>query len=301
MKMSFARHETFHIREGWLTKALRLINDNQMPDLFRRKDALELLGIGNNMIRSLRHWMQATQLTKEPEKGKKNQALTSFGEVVLSHDRYIESDLTLWLIHYHVVVNRETATTWYWFFNIFDSLEFNEILFLDELANYVSEKTTQSTSVARNSLKRDFDCFIGTYVQTKPKQSNPEINLACPLQELRLIEIADSKNRLYRRVRKTKQDIPSSVLWFSLLKMKNDCQADTLKIQDILNGENGIGRVFNLNLSGVIEVLEFFKEKGSLDFDRTAGLNNVYIKETADPYDFLKTVYMAPERRGQKE
>ena len=60
MEMRFARHETFHLREGWLTKGLRKVIAEGLPDIFLRKDAIEHLGIGSNMVRSLRFWMQAT-------------------------------------------------------------------------------------------------------------------------------------------------------------------------------------------------------------------------------------------------
>ena len=56
--MSFAKHEAFYIREGWLFKGMAAIKqaegDGQLPTIFLDTDAPERLGIGRNMVRSLR-------------------------------------------------------------------------------------------------------------------------------------------------------------------------------------------------------------------------------------------------------
>ena len=53
----FAGHETFPLRYGWLKKAADGITSD--PSLFTRADALVRLGVGKNMVRSLRHWAMA--------------------------------------------------------------------------------------------------------------------------------------------------------------------------------------------------------------------------------------------------
>src|SRR5437667_6604624 len=69
--MSFAKHETFYIREGWLFKGMAAIkkaeDDGQLPTIFLDTDAPERLGIGHNMVRSLRFWMQAIGLVEEKQ------------------------------------------------------------------------------------------------------------------------------------------------------------------------------------------------------------------------------------------
>ena len=55
-------HEKFALRDGWLSKALKLINmDKYMEysDVFLRKDAPDIFGMGNNMVKSLRYWLKA--------------------------------------------------------------------------------------------------------------------------------------------------------------------------------------------------------------------------------------------------
>lgn len=55
---SFAGHQTFAVRSGWLKKGLdALIEDGS---IFNRPDALVTLGVGKNMVASIRHWLLAT-------------------------------------------------------------------------------------------------------------------------------------------------------------------------------------------------------------------------------------------------
>src|SRR5438105_15368193 len=117
--MAFAKHETFYVREGWLFKGMAAIKKAEEaghpPTIFLDPDAPERLGIGQNMVKALRFWMQATGLTEEQlEDRQRTQHLTIFGSRVWDYDRYLEDDATLWLMHYHLVCNEAFATTWYW-------------------------------------------------------------------------------------------------------------------------------------------------------------------------------------------
>lgn len=58
--MKFRAHDTFAIRKGWLNKGLR--NIENAPDVFisKEKNPMDVLGIGANMVKSLRYWLQAT-------------------------------------------------------------------------------------------------------------------------------------------------------------------------------------------------------------------------------------------------
>ena len=59
---SFAGHQTFALRAGWLKKGLDAIEDD--PQIFTRDDALVVLGVGKNMVSAIRHWLLATGLAR---------------------------------------------------------------------------------------------------------------------------------------------------------------------------------------------------------------------------------------------
>ena len=56
----FARHESFHPRHGWLKKAIDGATAD--PNIFTQERAIVDLGVGKNMVRSIRHWGLATKV-----------------------------------------------------------------------------------------------------------------------------------------------------------------------------------------------------------------------------------------------
>ena len=91
--MRFRAHETFFIRKGWLSKGMKYVRQtNGEVFIDKKNNPMDVLGIGSNMVKSLRYWLQTVGLTTEEkgEKGKRIQRLTPFGELVFANDKYIE-------------------------------------------------------------------------------------------------------------------------------------------------------------------------------------------------------------------
>ena len=90
--MLLAAHESFHLRQGWLRKGLRGIEEH--PDLFVREDASDLLGVGRNMVSAIRYWLLAARLATartDIVDGKRTSRFnqTDFARLVLKHDPFI--------------------------------------------------------------------------------------------------------------------------------------------------------------------------------------------------------------------
>ena len=112
-KVKMKGHESFSIREGWLTKGLLEVSAN--PKVFSEKNQTDIFGIGTNMVKSLKYWLQATMLIEE---NKKNEyKLSSLGQLIFDNDKYIEKKITLYLIHLNLVMNKDKALIWNLFFN----------------------------------------------------------------------------------------------------------------------------------------------------------------------------------------
>ena len=56
-------HESFTLREGWLTKGLNAVHEN--PRVFSENSGADALGVGTNMAKSIRYWMRTAELTME--------------------------------------------------------------------------------------------------------------------------------------------------------------------------------------------------------------------------------------------
>ena len=285
MAMKFRAHETFFIRKGWLSKGMKHVL--RKPNVFvdKEENPMDALGIGSNMVKSLRYWLQAVGLTQEPRTGRRDQTLTPLGNVIYAHDRFIEEMGTLHLLHYKLATNKEDATAWYFFFNKFIATEFTREDFINSLQSYIL-MSGESISVASRSLSEDFACIINTYVpryKTNPGKVSPENNIDCPLGEIGLIDILAKKT--------FKKSIPSANAfdpWIVLAIISDRANGrNQIGLNELLTAEGNIGRIFNLDSITMIEVLRRVEKLGALKIIRTAGLDVVHLLQD---YTFLDCV-----------
>ena len=172
--MKFRAHDTFFIRKGWLNKGMRNVKIDPAVFMGAKGNPMDILGIGANMVKALRYWLQAVNLTVEPNAGKREQSFTPFGEIVFKNDPYIEEMGTLWFLHYMLASNKDEATAWYFFYNEFKQSEFNKEDFVKQLTNYIM---INGEEVSERSLEDDYNCIINTYVpriKSSPEKVQPE-------------------------------------------------------------------------------------------------------------------------------
>lgn len=281
--MKFRGHETFAIRKGWLTKGMR--NVDVFPDVFvsREVNPMDSLGIGSNMVKSLRYWLQATGLTIEPKSGRRNQQFTELGNIIYHNDRYFEEVGTLWLVHYALATNVEEATSWYIFFNEFDLLEFTEEDFSKRVKKYLSINNPEYDIPSERAISDDFKCIINTYYSKKyssvnSDKENPEDNMECPLAELGLVEFFEAKKheRVFRKRLPKSENIPELIVLAVILKKYGDMKE--IRISSLQNDICSIGKVFCLDTLSLHNILYKLDSLGYIKVVRTAGLDVIRIK-----------------------
>ena len=179
MPMKFRAHDTCFVRKGWLSKGMRCVLGK--PDLFIDKDEnpMDVLGIGANMVKALRYWLQVVGLTQEPTKGRRVQAFTPLGKLIFDHDTYIEELGTLYLLQYQLAKQQSEATAWYFFFNEFSMSEFSREDYVEALQKYI-KMSEDDSGVAIRSLNDDFACIINTYLpryKSNPARISMENNI----------------------------------------------------------------------------------------------------------------------------
>ena len=57
--MKFRAHETFFIRKGWLSKGMKYMDAREDVFISKDENPMDVLGIGANMVKSLRYWLLA--------------------------------------------------------------------------------------------------------------------------------------------------------------------------------------------------------------------------------------------------
>lgn len=275
--MKFRAHDTFFIRKGWLSKGMEQVV--KKPDLFvdKNENPMDVLGIGSNMVKALRYWLQAVNLTKESTKGKRVQNLTKFGKMVYENDEYIEELGTLYLLQYKLATQKENATAWYFFFNEFTMSEFTREDFVQAIQNYIL-MAEDASPVAIRSLNEDFACIINTYLpryKSNPGKVSPENNIDCPLGELGLVDIANKKQKTY------KKSIPSAKSfnpWVVLAVIMDNAEGrDEIGLNELLTAPCNIGKTYNLDAITMLDILHEIENAGQIKIIRTAGLDVIHL------------------------
>jgi hypothetical protein len=198
----FGRHETFHPRWGWFSKAV--FEGKENPYIFQQSDAPLVLGVGKNMVRAIRYWGEASTLLKEVRPPKERLAAASptrRGDALLDRDTgadpYLELTGSLWLLHWWMLQPAPKSMVplaWY-AFNAFRPHEFNasdlEQAFFEECLKGAGE-----WKPAENTLVRDSSCFLRTYVSTAANQIDDVLD--APLRQLGLLAAVPGKKRRFR-------------------------------------------------------------------------------------------------------
>lgn len=298
MPMKFRAHDTFFIRKGWLSKGMRCVGNK--PDVFIAHDEnpMDVLGIGANMVKALRYWLQAVGLTEEPNKGKRFQHFTDLGKIIYEHDTYIEELGTLYLLQYCLASQKDEATAWYFFFNEFSMSEFSREDFVDALQKYIKMRDSE-TEYAIRSLNEDFQCIINTYLpryKSNPAKVSPENNIDCPFGELGLVDILNKRKKTY------KKSIPASDTFhpYIVLAVIVDNAGDRkeISLNELLAAPCNIGKVFNLDSITMLDVLYQIEKLGLIKIIRTAGLDVITIQENLSFLDCVERFYAAIDGRG---
>lgn len=246
--IAFARHETFHPRFGWLKKGFD--RAEQHPGIFLEEDAAVRLGVGKNMVRSIRYWCNAFKLLK-------NDQPSDFGRSLLGAegwDTYLEDPASLWLLHWQFLQAPCYATAWDFVFNYFHRTEFTfDNLFCD-LCDY---RDRVSSRTADSSIKKDVSCLLRMYAKQPTKSSAKEDSLDCPFVDLGLIHTAgDARHYTFRLG--SKRSLPAEVVVYACLHHAKHVSetARSVPIASLLYDIGSPGLIFKLTESAIGKAIE---------------------------------------------
>ena len=282
VKLKLRGHESFYIREGWLTKGIVAINKDKYI-LSNTISAIDELGVGSAMVKSIRYWLQALSLTDEKrgEKGKRYQELSEdFGKILFENDKYFEDLGTLYLLHYNLVSNNDLATTWNLFFNSIKATEMTKY-HMEEGVKQLILNIDPQYEISERSLSDDCNCLIKTYFAEKSDLKNPEDNMICPFSDLGLIkkEHIRGKDEIIYKTVPERNKLDKLIVLYVIMDNLGDKQSTTIK--NLIEDENNIGSVFNLDKNTINYYIDILRDEGYLRVNRTAGLNTIYPTDLA--------------------
>ena len=261
---SFSGHQTFPFRYTWLKKGVDAVTED--PTIFSSEYATVTLGVGKNMVDSIRHWCSVAGLIKADYHQRSRFVPTILGKSIFDDkkgfDPYLDDPATLWLIHWQIATNINQATAWYWAFNILKKNQFIRSTFMKELYEWVRQQKESTPLASDNTLRRDLNCFIRTYCQSRHNAVVVEETFDCPLVELNLItELPDGEGYGFQRGKK--ETLPIEVVTATLIAFWDVrfSERDALSFTDLMYAPLSPGRIFRLDedtMTTYLEKLEQF-------------------------------------------
>jgi len=298
-------HETFSCRYAWLPKIVKELDLAQRANsyLFKNEDeAMVRLGVGKNMVRSIKFWSEVSGIIKTLSGG--GHELTQFGKALFGHegyDPYLEQQETLWLLHWKISTGIPPFFYWNQMLNYWHRAEFS----INEVLPILKRGLPVNSKVSDRTLVDGMRVFVRSYVPSRgAKGKVQEDNLDCPLVELgfiqtsgqRLDEKANRPEPLYSFNYEDKPEISDTLFAYCLndFWQKSSHSGDTLAFNFISSGTNSPGQIFKLpelavryrleNLSSVTSGLLDFTESNTIqqvvrtaDLSEATALDNIYI------------------------
>ncbi len=265
----FARHETFHPRYGWFRKAYATAAASERG--FTAEDAPVAIGVGKNMVRSIKFWGQAAKvITSDPDSANKrapDMIPTAFGQALFGPDGwdpYMEDPGTVWLLHWLLLAPPSWLPVWWLAFNELHAVDFNEDLLASVITTHIESASSWSLPHPA-TVTKDLSVLFRTYAPAvHTARASFEDLLDCPLRELGLITRSAATGN-HRFVLGPKPTLPEEIVNVAVLDYlaRRQRSGQTVTLAHLANESGSPGRAFRLSERDIYEALSREVEKRS--------------------------------------
>jgi hypothetical protein len=266
MKCTFSGHESFQCKSLWLKKGYDFVKNGYT---FNDESAVVRLGVGKNMVSSIRYWLKAFGITDE--EGKETTAIGDylFGE--RGQDPYVEDIATLWILHYLLVSNR-IATIYYEMFTGMhqERNEFSKQNIISYLKRQFSDHKYGECPYNENTITKDTETFLKNYVE--PSNSKVSDDYSSLLLNIHLIRKIDKDN--YEFNIESKAYLDPLIFLFAI---KNICGNDVIVDYDEIIKLSMIFCLTKDDIQSIFYALNAFNS--NISFENTAGEQLFSIKK----------------------
>ncbi len=285
IKFTFSGHESFPCKTLWLKKGYNYIKEDKD---FNSPEAVVHLGVGKNMVSSIRYWYKAFGLNKDAET---SWIADYIFDSETGKDPFVEDLGTLWLLHF-LLIYEEEASLYNMFFVDFqkERHEFDR----QQVASFVKRKMVEAGKDSlfnENTIKKDIGVLLQNYCLPRNPQSNEEFStLLMDLDLLRQMDKQDgsgSRERYFFNVEGKRKVVPEMFLFAILMvkeKMDNSISYDMLY---------ELGLMFCMSNLEVIDMLKLLANKypDSLAYSDVAGIRQLQFTKQMDAKQVLEMYY----------
>jgi len=278
-KLIFSGHETFHCKNLWLKKGYDFVaNRGKFTD-----EACIELGVGRNMVNSIRFWLKAFNIIDD-----KTEEITEIADFIFGNnqgkDKYIEDETTLWLLHYLLITN-DYSSIYSIIFNDFRKVkpEFDK-------SNFSFYMKGLGIDTNQNTLEKDFSVFYRMYYSKNEKDI--EDSFSGILSELELIQFLKKDNSSKMVIQNHKQkNIPIELILFIILENKK--YGKSISFKNLYQDKDSVGSIFALSKDDLENKLIMLSKKYPyIIYSNDAGIKELQFKGLKpDSFEILKDYY----------
>lgn len=278
IRYSFSGHESFYCKSLWLKKGYDFISENKD---FNAPNAVVELGVGKNMVSSIRFWMRAFGLYDE---GNSTLIADYLFNSQNGKDLYIEDLGTLWLLHY-LLIKTELASIYKLFFIDFHR-EKNDEFTREQLQYFLKRKNAETPYghlYNENTVKRDIGVLLQNYVT--PQQDKPNEDFSALLINLNLVK--HSEDRTFYFNTKGKNELTPEIFFYAIIDDKKDEQIVSFdRLMDL-------ALIFCLTKMELIDTIQFLVKKYPqvLRYTDDGGIKQLFFLEEIDKTKVLEIYY----------
>lgn len=277
MRYCFSGHESFQCKSLWLKKGFDYLrNGNKFTD----EDAVAKLGVGKNMVASIRFWLKAFGLTT-------NDVITPIAQYLLDteagKDPYTEDITTLWLLHF-LIVSTEAASLYSLLFVEYqrEKKEFTRAdlqAFIKRKCNVPEQKNVYN----ENTVKKDIGVLLKNYVAPSDLKSIEDFSAL--LISLNLVTYKGNDVYAFQEIKESA--INPMVILFALVRLKGNDRTvsfDTLQILSL---------IFCLPITSLIGIIKSLEKQlpNVIVFSDNSGIKNVQFLTEVDEIEVLNNYY----------
>ncbi len=281
VKYTFSGHESFPCKTLWLKKGYDFVlaeNDFNSPK------AVIGLGVGKNMVASIRFWLRVFGVTLNDEP-------TPLADYLFNDqngkDRYLEDIATLWLLHFNLVFSEEATLYKMFFCGVQRERTHFE---REQILTYVKLKMVEAgkmTLFNPNTVKKDISVLLQNYALPRKPQSNEDFSSL--LIDLDLIR-QDSEGKGYYFNVDGKRKVTKEIFLYGLLKLKEQEVDNTIPFDTI---QARVGLVFCMQDFETIEMLKLLVSEYDeyFSYSDVAGIKQVQFIKNLDCKQVLDNYY----------
>lgn len=288
-KISFSGHESFICKQFWLKKVFDFC-DHRLK--FSDDTAVVNLGVGKNMVASLRYWGKAFGILKDDDTPTEL-AYFLFGPD--GKDPYQEDLGTSWLLHYQLV-SQNRASIYYFVFNEFrrERIDFTK----DHLHHFIRRKCEEVSPkfYTANTVHNDINVFFRNYLKPmRDEKVEVEEDFSGILLDLDLIRqykqrTEDKITSWYRIEGQDRLDLPPEIVLYAILD--NYPGQSTINFRELQVGLNSPGLIFALNSEGLYNKLSQITQLyPDITYTETAGNQVLQFKKDFNAQAILNEYY----------